>query len=70
MASREKYSINFTCPDCGKKGVAEVAEDSNSMYEMGKPNRVLESVSNGFQITNNADCTIFCVKCQKEFPLQ
>ena len=48
MATRDRYSWRLRCESCGRTGEVHVSEDDHPY--MRKPNRTVDSISEGFTV--------------------
>ena len=51
--SRDRYNLILECPECNKTGKARVAENDGWSFAKGGAERRIESVSEGFTVTNH-----------------
>lgn len=67
MASRDRFSFQFSCPACGQKGVIHWSE--NDYPFMTNNDRRLEEIDGNFfgSMIDEYDATICCKQCGHKF---
>ena len=68
MASRDRFTINIKCPECGHSGMADASE--NDYPFMRSPGFQYDSLPEGFGLAKLADFrenTFLRCRCSAEF---
>ena len=65
MAARNKHSVDFECPDCGKTGTLSVSEDDGPVLDLRFS---VDGISEGFTVSkkgqNLAETQVVCNDCR------
>ena len=71
MAKQEIFTASFVCPNCRTIGEAICEENENPMLGGGKFDRVILSVSTGFQAAGYLDGNqqVICSGCRVLIPI-
>lgn len=48
MASKDNFSAQLRCPECGREGVAKLWENDGASYAFGDKKTHVESLTDGF----------------------
>ena len=68
MTARDRWTTKLACEPCGTNGEAKISENDGASFAFGRPDRHVDSVTDGFTVINHGerriqDMAIACDNC-------